>query len=93
MTIGYGPRYLHSTGQLHKGGPPTGLFIQLTADHPDDLPIPGRAETFGTLIDAQAMGDFQALETHGLPVLRVHLGADPEHGLAALHDALVGALG
>ncbi|CAN5606769.1 hypothetical protein BH23CHL7_BH23CHL7_12500 [soil metagenome] len=93
VTVGYGPRFLHSTGQLHKGGPPTGLFLQLTADHPDDLPIPGRSETFGTLIDAQAAGDFEALETHGLPVARVHLGDDPDAGLAALGDALAGALG
>jgi transaldolase / glucose-6-phosphate isomerase len=88
VTVGYGPRFLHSTGQLHKGGPPSGLFIQLTADHPDDLPIPGRRETFGTLIDAQALGDFQALETHRLPVARVHLGADVESGLSALTEAL-----
>ncbi len=83
-TVGYGPRFLHSTGQLHKGGPPTGSFIQLTADHPADLPIPGAPETFGTLISAQAAGDFEALEAHGRPVLRIHLGADPDAGLAAL---------
>ncbi|MDP8905320.1 MAG: glucose-6-phosphate isomerase [Chloroflexota bacterium] len=91
-TLGYGPRFLHSTGQLHKGGPPAGCFIQLIADHPDDLPIPGAAETFGTLIDAQALGDFHALEAHELPVLRVHLSVDPDAGLRALHDALERAL-
>jgi len=93
VTLGYGPRFLHSTGQLHKGGPPTGCFIQLVADHPDDLPIPGRRETFGTLIDAQAVGDFTSLEAHELPVLRVHLSADPDAGLAALRTALEKALG
>jgi glucose-6-phosphate isomerase len=93
VTVGYGPRFLHSTGQLHKGGPPTGCFIQLTVDHVDDLEIPGRQETFGMLIDAQAAGDFQALEAHRLPVVRVHLGRDPEQGLDALRDALTGALG
>ena len=55
-TAGYGPRFLHSTGQLHKGGAPIGWFIQLTADHPDDLDIPGWPYTFGQLIDAQAAG-------------------------------------
>jgi glucose-6-phosphate isomerase len=93
VTVGYGPRFLHSTGQLHKGGPPTGCFIQLTVDHPEDVEIPGRRETFGMLIDAQALGDFQALEAHELPVLRVHLGGDPEEGLDALQAALADALG
>ncbi|HTS14021.1 MAG TPA: hypothetical protein VMH24_00010 [Candidatus Sulfotelmatobacter sp.] len=83
-TVGYGPRFLHSTGQLHKGGPATGCFIQLTADHPADLPIPGAPETFGTLIGAQAAGDLGALRAHGLPALRIHLGADPDAGLEAL---------
>jgi len=83
-TVGYGPRFLHSTGQLHKGGPPSGCFLQLTADHPDDVPIPGARESFGTLIEAQAAGDLGALVAHGLPVLRIHLGADPAAGLDAL---------
>ncbi len=87
-TLGYGPRFLHSTGQLHKGGPRTGCFLQLTADHPEDLPIPGEQETFGTLIDAQALGDFASLEGHELPIVRVHLGSDPEAGLAALTSVL-----
>jgi glucose-6-phosphate isomerase len=87
-TLGYGPRFLHSTGQLHKGGPSTGCFIQLTGGHPEDVPIPGRQETFGVLIDAQAMGDFASLERHDLPVLRVHLSDDPDAGLAALERAL-----
>jgi glucose-6-phosphate isomerase len=91
-TAGYGPRFLHSTGQLHKGGAPIGWFLQLTADHPADLEIPGWPYTFGQLIDAQAAGDFGALESHDLPILRVHLGADPDAGLAALERALAAAL-
>jgi hypothetical protein len=91
-TAGYGPRFLHSTGQLHKGGAPIGCFLQLTADHPRDRPIPGWPYTFGQLIDAQATGDFAAIEAHDLPILRVHLGADPDAGLAALERALDAAL-
>jgi glucose-6-phosphate isomerase len=92
VTVGYGPRFLHSTGQLHKGGAPIGCFIQLTADHPDDLPIPGWHEGFATLIDAQAAGDFTALEAHDLPVVTINLSADPDAGLAALRAALEQAL-
>jgi transaldolase / glucose-6-phosphate isomerase len=91
-TAGYGPRFLHSTGQLHKGGAPIGWFLQLTADHPADLEIPDWPYTFGQLIDAQAAGDFAAIESHDLPILRVHLGADPDAGLAALERALAAAL-
>ncbi len=91
-TLGYGPRFLHSTGQLHKGGPATGWFLQFTADHPVDRPIPGWPYTFGHLIDAQALGDFQALESHELPILRVHLGPDPDSGLAAFAQLLAEAL-
>jgi glucose-6-phosphate isomerase/transaldolase/glucose-6-phosphate isomerase len=91
-TAGYGPRFLHSTGQLHKGGPPTGWFIQLTADHPADRPIPGWPYTFGQLIDAQADGDHAAITAHGLPILRVHLGASPGNELAVLEHALDAAL-
>jgi len=91
-TVGYGPRYLHSTGQLHKGGPATGWFLQLVADHPRDLPVPGHDYTFGTLIDAQADGDLAALRAHGLPVLRIHLGDDPDGGLATLAAAFEDAL-
>jgi glucose-6-phosphate isomerase len=90
-TAGYGPRFLHSTGQLHKGGTPSGWFLQLTSDHPVDRPIPGWPYTFGRLIDAQAEGDFAAIEAHDLPILRVHL-TDPERGLAALEAALREAL-
>jgi glucose-6-phosphate isomerase len=91
-TLGYGPRFLHSTGQLHKGGPTSGCFLQLTAGHPDDLPIPGREESFGTLIDAQALGDFASLQAHELPVLRVHLSDDPDAGLEELATAVQAAL-
>ncbi len=91
-TAGYGPRFLHSTGQLHKGGAPIGWFLQLTADHPVDRPIPGKPYTFGQLIDAQAAGDLAVLRAHDLPVVRIHLGPDPDAGLAALERALAAAL-
>jgi len=91
-TAGYGPRFLHSTGQLHKGGAPIGWFLQLTADHPNDREIPGWPYTFGRLIDAQADGDHAAIAAHDLPILRIHLGADPDAGLAALERALDAAL-
>ena len=78
VTVGMGPRYLHSTGQLHKGGPPNGLFIQLTADDAHDLAIPGEAYSFAVLKNAQALGDLQALRNKGRRVIRVHLGSkDP----------------
>jgi len=83
-TVGIGPRFLHSTGQLHKGGAPTGWFLQIVASHPRDLAIPGRPYSFGQLIDAQALGDVRSLADHGLPVLRVHLGDDPDAGLTRL---------
>ncbi len=91
-TVGYGPRFLHSTGQLHKGGAPIGWFLQLVAEHPDDREIPGKAYSFGQLIDAQAIGDARTLEDHKLPVLRINLGQDPDAGLAALEQALKAAL-
>jgi transaldolase/glucose-6-phosphate isomerase len=91
-TSGYGPRFLHSTGQLHKGGAPIGWFLQLTAGHPVDRDIPGWPYTFGQLIDAQASGDFAAIEAHDLPILRVHLGDDPDAGLEALERAIEAAL-
>jgi len=69
VTLGYGPRFLHSTGQYHKGGPATGVFLQIVADERDDLEIPGRPFTFGQLIQAQAAGDASVLADHGRPVL------------------------
>lgn len=74
VTVGLGPRYLHSTGQLHKGGPPTGLHFQLTADDAQDLPIPGESFSFAVLKNAQALGDLQALRAKGRRVIRIHLG-------------------
>ncbi len=91
-TSGYGPRFLHSTGQLHKGGPATGVFLQLTADHPHDRPIPGWPYTFGRLIDAQAHGDRAALRAHDRPVIHVHLGANLVDDLATLERAIRRAL-
>ncbi len=73
VTFGWGPRFLHSTGQYHKGGPPTGVFLQITGTPGDDLPIPGQPFTFGQLIAAQAAGDAQVLGELGRPVLRLHL--------------------
>ena len=83
-TMGYGPRFLHSTGQLHKGGPGSGLFLQLTADHALDLPIPNTLFTFGVLADAQAVGDLRALRASERRAARVHLGANPEEGIIKL---------
>ena len=74
-TLGYGPRLLHSIGQLHKGGPNTGLFLQITADHEKGLSIPGESYTFGVLADAQALGDLQVLQSLGRRVIRVHLSS------------------
>jgi transaldolase/glucose-6-phosphate isomerase len=91
-TVGYGPRFLHSTGQLHKGGAPIGWFIQLVSEHPHDLEIPGKAYTFGQLIDAQAIGDARTIGDHKLPIVRINLGPDPDAGLAALERVLAAAL-
>ncbi len=91
-TVGYGPRLLHSTGQFHKGGPNTGLFIQFTRGYDEDLPIPGRPYGFGVLIKAQAMGDYEALTKHGRRVMRVDLGPDEEKGLAHFQSVLQEAL-
>jgi transaldolase/glucose-6-phosphate isomerase len=87
-TFGYGPRFLHSTGQFHKGGPPSGLFVQLVGETGDDLDVPGEAYSFRTLKQAQAAGDLKALEGHGLQVVRVDLGADPAAGLRAVAEAI-----
>ncbi|MHB0856026.1 MAG: glucose-6-phosphate isomerase [Anaerolineae bacterium] len=91
-TLGYGPRFLHSTGQLHKGGPNTGLFLQLTQDEQEDLAVPETDYTFGVLKQSQALGDLRALRDAGRRVLRVHLGSDVEAGLNALDDAMQQAL-
>jgi len=84
VTVGFGPRFLHSTGQLHKGGRNNGLFVQITQDDPEDIGIPDKPYTFSILKRAQALGDRQALAGAERRTLRVHLGADTEAGLAAL---------
>jgi glucose-6-phosphate isomerase len=92
VTLGYGPRFLHSTGQMHKGGPNTGLFIQLTCRDATDISIPRRAYTFGIFKKAQAMGDLEALARHGRRVMRVDLGGDVKKGLLLLRQLLERAL-
>jgi len=88
-TAGYGPRYLHSTGQIHKGGPNDGLFLILTADADrQKVKLPDRDYDLGTLQLAQALGDFEALRDRGRRVVRVHLGQDVENGLARVAQAL-----
>lgn len=83
-TLGYGPRFLHSTGQLHKGGPKNGLFIQLTSEDKEDMDIPGAGYSFGVLKRAQALGDFKALTEKNLRVIEIRLGVDIESGLENL---------
>jgi glucose-6-phosphate isomerase len=90
VTFGWGPRFLHSTGQYHKGGPATGVYLQVTGEAGQDLEVPGRPFTFGQLITAQAAGDAQVLEGHGRPVLRLNL-TDRKAGLHQLIAALTGA--
>jgi transaldolase/glucose-6-phosphate isomerase len=87
-TVAYGPRFLHSTGQLHKGGPPTGLFLQLVDRPAVDLPVPGTDATFGGLIAGQAEGDRRALAQRQRRVLAVDLGADPLAALEGLAEAV-----
>jgi glucose-6-phosphate isomerase/transaldolase/glucose-6-phosphate isomerase len=87
-----GPRYLHSTGQLYKGGRDNGLFLLLTADEAEDLAIPGEPFTFGALKQAQALGDFEAMQQKGRRILRVHLGDRPEQALPQLQRLLEEAL-
>ena len=83
-TFGYGPRYLHSTGQFHKGGPPTGLFVQFVDEDQNEVEIPGAGYTFGHLKSAQAIGDYLTLRDHDLPVTRIRLGADPAQAVRDL---------
>ncbi len=87
-TLGYGPRFQHSTGQLHKGGPSTGLFIQFVATDGIDVPIPDAPYTFGVLKQAQSLGDLRSLEAHGRRVIRIDLGANGVAGLTELQQAL-----
>ena len=87
-TAGYGPRYLHSTGQLHKGGPNSGMYLLLTADDHVDVPVVGQPYTFGQFKRAQALGELESLRRHGRRVVRVHLRGGSEAGLAALQHAV-----
>ena len=87
VTFGWGPRFLHSTGQYHKGGPPVGVFLQITGAVASDLDVPDRPFTFGQLIAAQAAGDAQVLADHGRPVLRLHL-TDRAAGISHLQQVL-----
>jgi hypothetical protein len=90
--FGYGPRYLHSTGQLHKGGANSGVFLLITATPREDLPIPGEPFSFGTLELAQAVGDFNSLDAAGRRALHAHLPAPDRALLKALSDALLARL-
>ncbi len=92
VTFGWGPRFLHSTGQFHKGGPAIGVFLQITAASSLDLEIPDRPFTFGELIAAQASGDAQVLEGHGRPVLRLHL-TERAAGVAQLQEVVAALAG
>jgi transaldolase/glucose-6-phosphate isomerase len=90
--LGFGPRFLHSTGQAYKGGPNTGVFVQVTCDDAKDLPVPGQKYTFGIVKAAQARGDFQVLADRNRRALRVHLGPDVAAGLKTLDAAIEKAL-
>jgi transaldolase / glucose-6-phosphate isomerase len=91
-TFGYGPRFLHSTGQFHKGGPPTGRFLQIVHDGDRDIEIPEAGYSFGTLKNAQATGDLQTLRAHGLLAERVRLEGDPVQGVRDLTERIKGLI-
>jgi len=90
--LGFGPRFLHSTGQAYKGGPNSGVFLQITCDDPSDLPVPGQKYTFGTVKAAQARGDFAVLAERGRRAVRIHLGKNLQSALKALAKAVTQAL-
>lgn len=90
--LGFGPRFLHSTGQAYKGGPNTGVFLQITCDDSVQLPVPGQKYTFGIVKAAQARGDFQVLAERGRRALRVHVAGDLKAGLASLQSAVKAGL-
>jgi transaldolase/glucose-6-phosphate isomerase len=90
--LGFGPRFLHSTGQAYKGGPNRGVFLQITCDEAHDLPVPGAKYTFGVVKAAQARGDFQVLADRNRRALRVHLGKDVEVGLSEMLDIVADAV-
>jgi len=89
--LGFGPRFLHSTGQAYKGGPNSGVFLQITGDHAHDIVVPGKGYSFGAVIDAQAAGDLAVLAERGRRALRVHLH-DVADGLRTLRRAVETAL-
>ena len=86
--LGFGPRFLHSTGQAYKGGPNTGVFLQITCDDAEDIAVPGQKFTFGAVKAAQARGDFSVLTERKRRALRVHLGKDVHENLAILEHAI-----
>jgi transaldolase/glucose-6-phosphate isomerase len=88
----FGPRFLHSTGQAYKGGPDSGIFLQITSDDAEDIPVPGHKVRFGVIKAAQARGDFDVLTERGRRALRVHLKGDLEAGLKMLNNAVTEAL-
>lgn len=90
--LGFGPRFLHSTGQAYKGGPNSGVVLQVTCDDVIDFPVPGQKYTFGVVKAAQARGDFQVLAERNRRALRVHLAANLPKALATLQDAIEQAL-
>ncbi len=90
--LGFGPRFLHSTGQAYKGGPNSGVFLQITCDDANDLPVPGQTFTFGVVKSAQARGDFEVLSERGRRALRVHIGPDISAGLRTIAAAIETAL-
>jgi len=92
VCLGFGPRFLHSTGQVYKGGPNTGVFLQVTCDDAVELPVPAKRYGFGVIKAAQARGDFAVLAERGRRALRVHLGPDPVAGLEQLASSIGRAL-
>jgi hypothetical protein len=91
-TLGFGPRFLHSTGQLHKGGAGNGVFLQITAADATDAVVPGAGYGFATLKMAQALGDFQSLREHGRRAVRIHLSKNATRDLAAIVGKLKAAV-
>jgi transaldolase / glucose-6-phosphate isomerase len=90
--VGFGPRFQHSTGQVYKGGPNSGVFLQITCDDPEDLPVPGQSYTFGIVKEAQARGDFEVLAERGRRALRAHITGNLDVGLDTLIRAIEQAL-
>jgi len=91
-TVGYGPRFLHSTGQYHKGGPNTGMYIQLGRESKENLAVPGKDYSFDLLISAQAQGDLEALFKHKRRAIRISLGTDQENNLNRVLDVFAGTV-